>query len=116
VLMAVDEPQNVGWVRRGFLRRNPTNPILPLKTGFECLGLLGYAIKPLTQPTWFVILHRPEPLKISIRNCDRSFLKGAATRFTTVIRPGRKAQKQKPVSAFSRRNGFLCFLRFSRIY
>ena len=44
--------QNVGWVRHGFLRRNPTNPILPLKTGFECLGLSpggayfwwGYAI------------------------------------------------------------------------
>lgn len=30
------------------------------------------------------------------------FPKGAATRFTTVTGPGRKAKKQKPVSAFSR--------------
>ena len=43
--------QNVGWVRRGFLRRNPTNLIFLQNVGSECLGLLGYAIKPLTQPT-----------------------------------------------------------------
>ena len=42
---------NVGWVRRGFLRRNPTNPIFLLNTGLEYLGLLGGAIKLLTQPT-----------------------------------------------------------------
>lgn len=44
------------------------------------------------------------------------FLKGQRPRFTTVAGTGRKAQKQEPVSAFSRRNGFLCLLRFSSIY
>ena len=44
------------------------------------------------------------------------FLKGQLPRFTTGTGTGRKAQKQKPASAFSCRNGFLYLLRFSSIY
>ena len=49
--LSIKKLAHVGWVRRGFLRRNPTNPILLLNAGLECrpgVGLVGYAIKPLT--------------------------------------------------------------------